>query len=111
MAEELKTLGFETKMAMFSAHLTTGFTVDVDENEQVELELTEVTEVKATPKGPGVPETIREDPFALLFKGPADKPLNQRIYKVTHPEVGEFALFMVPVGMDGDGRYYESVFN
>jgi hypothetical protein len=45
--------------------------------------------------------------FALLFQGP-DTPLaSQGTYRVTHPALGEFELFSVPVGRVAEGLQYE----
>jgi len=42
--------------------------------------------------------------FSLLFRGPPGARLDQRTYRVEHPAVGEFALFLVPLGFAADGR-------
>jgi hypothetical protein len=47
---------------------------------------------------------------SLLFRGPAQSPLPQGTHGVRHAELGDFALFIVPVGMDADGYTYEAVF-
>lgn len=53
----------------------------------------------------------RRDPFVLVFAGPAPA-LEQRIYTLSHAELGEVDIFLVPIGLDPDGRVrYEAVFN
>jgi hypothetical protein len=47
---------------------------------------------------------------SLLFRGPAHSPLPQATHGVRHAELGEFALFIVPVALDADGYVYEAVF-
>ncbi len=53
----------------------------------------------------------RSQCFSLLFLGDVSRRLEQRLYRVVHERVGDVALFLVPVGMDADGMYYESIFN
>ena len=51
--------------------------------------------------------------FSLLFRGSANPPLKQGTYRFTHPNLGAFLLFLVPVGQplpDGSA-HYEAVFN
>jgi len=51
-------------------------------------------------------------PFALLFSGPADPLLNQRLYEMTEDELGSLAIFLVPVGQEKTGSVqYEAIFN
>jgi hypothetical protein len=50
--------------------------------------------------------------FSLFFRGPKQPVLQQMTYTLTHPKMGEFQLFMVPVQYPKqDGVYYQSVFN
>jgi hypothetical protein len=51
--------------------------------------------------------------FSLLFRGPLAQPLSQDTYQCEHKEMGQFAIFIVPVcGKDTRrGRLYEAVFN
>jgi len=49
-------------------------------------------------------------PFSLVFRGPGTPVLPQRIYRMAHAEVGEFELFLVPIGPDEQGLRYEAVF-
>lgn len=51
-------------------------------------------------------------PFSIVFRGPIDQPLAQHMYHVEHDTLGVIAdLFLVPIGIDPHGRYYEAVFN
>jgi hypothetical protein len=53
----------------------------------------------------------RADPFTLEFTGPPPV-LEQRIHPLEHAVLGRIELFLVPVGIDPDGRVrYEAVFN
>lgn len=48
--------------------------------------------------------------FSLYFHGPADPMLLQAIHELKHDELGEFGLFLVPVGRTDDGFEYEAAF-
>lgn len=54
---------------------------------------------------------VRRDPFALLFRGPLDRPLPQGLRAFTHPALGTFELHIVPVGPGETGLLYEAIFN
>ncbi len=54
---------------------------------------------------------LREESFSLIFRGPLNLPLRQRTYSMKHYALGNLEMFLVPVGKDGGGRYYEAVFN
>lgn len=49
-------------------------------------------------------------PFTLTFVGPMQPVLPQRIYRLEHPDIGAFELFLVPVGPGAQGMQYEAVF-
>ena len=50
-------------------------------------------------------------PFALVLRGPRDRPFPQGTYPLVHPEHGRLDLFIVPIGPCGDGLGYEITFN
>jgi hypothetical protein len=56
--------------------------------------------------GEGRPRT----PFSLVFRGPAEPVMPQRIYRVEHEELGAFELFLVPIGRDAESVRYEAIF-
>ena len=67
-----------------------------------------LVEVLRHPAQAGAP---RADPFTLEFTGPPPA-LEQRIQALDHPILGALELFLVPIGLDPDGRVrYEAVFN
>ena len=70
----------------------------------------ELVEAKSLPTRPGAP---RPEPFSLIFRGPRDRPLDQRIFALEHQGIGRLALFLVPIGPGSDGRgpYYQAIFN
>lgn len=90
----------------FSKHLNTKFGVRLDSPEAVELEL---VEVQGRPSGPGEQQGMER--FSVFFRGPAHLRLNQHTFTLTHERMGEFELFLVPVGQDARGFLYEAVFN
>ena len=49
--------------------------------------------------------------FALLFRGPLPGWLPQRTYRLRQTVMGEFDLFLVPLGPDSQGFRYEAIFN
>ena len=87
---------------MFRESLNTKFRLRVETPDPLEIELIELTESISTPK---------HEQFALLFRGPQNLYLPQMIYHVEHEKLGEFDLFLVPVGRDQNGFQYEAVFN
>ena len=73
--------------------------------EGVELEL---VEAEALPAHEGAP---RQDPFSLLFRGPAGCSLPQGTYTLSHKEVGDVPMFLVPVGQSGQRVLFQAIFN
>ena len=87
--------------SMFSEHLNTTFRVQLAPSHALELELLDVTDASA-------PSQVR---FSILFRGPQEPLLPQRIYPFEHDQLGAFDLFIVPIRRDKNGLYYEAVFN
>lgn len=48
--------------------------------------------------------------FSLVWRGPRDARLEQRIYGIRHAALGEMELFLVSLGNDAEGMRYEAVF-
>lgn|SRR5690554_5757921 len=88
----------------FSGRIGETFRIRIDQSTAVDAVLAEVTE-RPRPTG-----FIRA-PFALLFRGPMDAVLPQRIYPVEHPALGVLEIFLVTVGPDAEGMRYEAVFS
>lgn len=55
--------------------------------------------------------TARQEQYALVFRGDPSKIFPQRLYPVEHDSMGAFDLFLVPIGRDDTGTFYEAVFN
>lgn len=80
----------------------------LDDSEATALELTlaEVQRFGTQSTGP------RSDPFGLIFLGPPQPILAQRIHSLRHAVLGVVELFLVPIGPAPDGRQrYEAIFN
>lgn len=86
----------------FAQHANSKFQVEVDENPDVEVELTEVSDLKLYPQ---------QEEFVLVFRGPLDKFLGQGVRNFKHDKMGRFEIFIVPIRQDAQGFYYEAVFN
>lgn len=56
-------------------------------------------------------ETDATEGFALLFQGPSEIFLHQQIHRFTHDKIGDFELFIVPVGKNEAGYQYEAIIN
>jgi hypothetical protein len=55
--------------------------------------------------------TATQEQFSLRFRGDRAMVFPQRIYRLTHDAIGELELFLVPIGRDDTGTFYEAVFN
>jgi hypothetical protein len=84
------------------------FTIHPDDARSLPVTLTEVADLTST-SGPGVFGRPRA-PFSLVFHGPPDVVLPQQIYRLEHPELGSFELFLVAIGPDGRGQRYQAIF-
>lgn len=90
--------------ATFSSRLGERFAVQVDGATSLDVEVVEAREL-----GEAREEAARP-PFSVIFQGPRQPVLPQRIYRFQHPDMGAFDLFIVPVGADQRGIQYEAVF-
>jgi len=55
--------------------------------------------------------TRQGENFSLLFDGAAGAPFGQGTYTFTHPSIGSFPMFVVPVNQAKAAPTYEAVFN
>ncbi len=83
-------------------NLHTIFRVFLADSSTLELELIEVTVL---------PSARQQEQVSAIFRGPSDFLLPQAIYPMEHEKLGEFGLFLVPVGKDQKGIQYEAFFN
>ncbi len=95
----------------FDAHVNSSFRVLLGSGDALDLELIEAKTIGESrrPDSPG----IRQHAFSLVFRGPRDRLLPQRIYPVEHPTLGVLEIFLVPLGPEGNsqGLHYQAVFN
>lgn len=54
-------------------------------------------------------DQVARVPFSLLFQAPEDGSTEQQIFRVSEATLGEFDLFLVPLGRAGSGMQYEAV--
>jgi hypothetical protein len=85
----------------FRPHLGTGFRIT---HESVECELIEVKPQE------GSARTGSRVAFSVVFRGPPQPVLEQRIRRLEHDRLGVLELFLVPIGPDDTGMLYEAVF-
>jgi hypothetical protein len=71
------------------------------------MELTECRRAASAPP----PEwgAVHRHPFSLLFHTRPDVLIPQQICRLRNPRLGEFPLFIVPLGPDARGMRYEAV--
>lgn len=66
--------------------------------------------VEARPLPQAAPNALRE-PFSLLFRNSAALLFPQQTYRMSHPRLGEVAIFLVPIARERDGFLYQAIFN
>ena len=92
----------EFRLATFAGHAGTDFQVIEAAAVASTLRLAEIKEHAGAPN---------QESFSLLFIGPPDVFLGQGTRRLRHAALGEFELFLVPVGKIEAGFQYEAVFN
>jgi hypothetical protein len=91
-------------LATFEPHLGSVFRLALENGGSLELELAEARSL-------GIDGWSGDrEPFSLLFLSPREPLLPQRIYTLEHPQVGTFAIFLVPIQPLPDRQRYQAVF-
>jgi hypothetical protein len=91
----------------FSKHLNTKFRLNpATIDGHVELTL---AEVKGYAKK--AEEHSGMERFSAFFDGPGAVQLPQGVYSLSHDQMGEFEIFLVPIARNESGFRYEAVFN
>lgn len=91
-----------------AARLNATFLVQRDGEPSVPIVLVDVAD-PATTRVNGGTDPLR---FRATFRGSSRAPLTQKTYDVAAKGLGEFEMFLVPVGLTrGTYRYYEAAFN
>jgi len=88
--------------SMFEETLNTRFWLFDGSSEPHALDLVELANGHANP---------RQEQFSLRFRGDREQIFPQRLYAMKHESMGDFDLFLVPIGRDDTGTFYEAVFN
>jgi hypothetical protein len=88
--------------AEFSKHLNTEFRIHLNETETLAAELTNVSEHLVSPA---------QERFAITFQASGEAFLGQGLRQFEHDQMGSFDLFIVPIGRNDKGFFYEAVFN
>lgn len=83
-------------------NIQTKFRMSIGPERQIELELVKVSELKVFPG---------QEQFGIEFRGPGEAFLGQGTRSLSHHNLGEFELFLVPIRQDAQGVYYEAIFN
>ena len=93
-------------LSVFEPQVMTSFDADLGNGQTYPLTLCEATAL--TPFDyPGK----QRDPFSLKFRGPGPGYLTQGLYSLRNDALGTQEIFLVPIGPDGDGFFYQAVFN
>ena len=102
----LKKLSFQT----FAGQLNTTFQVRLADGSTVPLQLVEAN--RDTPRKSAGLNGVSYETFSLIFTGPLEQALDQRIHAFEHPRIGQFEIFIVPVvSRDNSLMHYECIFN
>lgn len=97
------------RLEAFVDRIGQSFVFQLSDGQERSLRLERVTELPRPMKADGTPLNPRES-FSLVLLGDANY-IPQATYPVSHPDFGELALFIVPVGKKPEGYEYEAVFN
>jgi hypothetical protein len=84
------------------------FRIQVSAEQTIEADLIEARALGDPGRTPAV--SARRRAFGLSFRTTLGSVLPQRIYSVTHDEIGTLDIFLVPVGPDSAGMVYEAIF-
>lgn len=91
-----------TGLARFSAHIGEKFDVLVPKRAG-ELELLEAKPLPAQPGDPGA------ESYSLLFKGAVDCPIDQGSVALDHEKIGWNVMYLISLGKDEEGKYFEAI--
>jgi hypothetical protein len=95
--------------ASFNPYVQDTFLIRPGDGEPLEAKLISVTELPAGQ--PNTDQSGGRTPFSIIFRtANSERVLRQAIYTLEHPDMGEFGIFLVPIGPDEHGMRYEAVF-
>jgi hypothetical protein len=90
--------------AQFAEFVDQDFEIALKDAARLKARLVEVRSLGAARAG-------SREPFALEFRADASVRLPQQIYAVSHGRLGTMEIFLVQIGADSTGAYFEAVFN
>ena len=96
---------FQTE-AEFAANINSIFRLNVNTPNPIELTLIEVKSHQRAAN-----EQADMERFSAVFSGPTEVFLPQQTYLVSHEQMGQFEIFLVPIGKESDGFRYEAIYN
>jgi hypothetical protein len=94
--------------ADFAGRVGDSFGVTAGDVAAPPVKLVEATE-STEPGGRG-PEGQTRLQFSLVFRGPVAPVLPQATYRLSHAELGDLDVFLVPVGAESEGIRYAAAF-
>jgi Domain of unknown function (DUF6916) len=86
----------------FAKELNTTFQIQVNQEQTVAAELVDLSEHLVSKV---------QDQFSIVFRTSNEVFLGQGQRELHHERMGDFSLFLVPIGRDEQGTSYEAVFN
>jgi len=90
----------------FRQHINTPFRLVIDAPKPIDLTL-----VAVDSRPSEAHEQAGMERFSVFFMGAREFVLPQATYRLAHPQMGEFELFLVPIGQEPDGFRYEAIYN
>ena len=88
----------------FESRKNDAFTIQFDENNHIDCQIEDITQSQAPSTKAG------QNQFSVVFSKPSPEVFEQGLYQISHPDVGDFSLFLVPVFGDEQGVHYEAIF-
>jgi hypothetical protein len=99
------------RKSTFSPYLNSKFGVRLRNSKVMQVGLVRVADVGPV-EGRKEDAAIGKESFSIRFSAPTySKPIPQDTYTMTHGALGTFQLFLVPMGKDSKGQYYEAIIN
>ncbi len=93
----------QLNQSIFENHINESFRISQQPDGNIDLMLEKIDAGKS--------DGGDDECFSIIFQGPADSCLPQKVYSLKHTKLGTFPLFIVPVAKNENGYRYEAVFN
>jgi hypothetical protein len=101
----------QLKLETFLPWLKSKFRVILDSANFLEVELAEANALTYPGQAQSGAKGSMQDSFTLVFHGPDNRFLPQRMYPFEHDQIGRFELFIVPIGQKPGFIQYQAIFN